>query len=88
MTEPQGNDGSEFADIISEVVTKMRLPAIVLNVTSMGALRGDAHIGNWSHPAAIFDCSHWCLPGVPDAWNELLLSYFLTDGEVPFFGLH
>ena len=18
------------------------------------------------------DCSHWCLPGVPDTWNEML----------------
>lgn len=80
MTEAQGNDRSEFADIIAEVVMKMKVHAIVLNVTSMGALRSDAHIGNWSHPAANFDCSHWCLPGVPDAWNELLFSYLLTDG--------
>jgi len=84
MTEAQGNDRSEFADIISEVVTKMSVPAIVLNVTSMVAVRSDAHIGNWSHPVATFDCSHWCLPGVPDAWNELLFSYLLTDGEVSF----
>ncbi|KAL5982566.1 hypothetical protein ACLOJK_016640 [Asimina triloba] len=25
----------------------------------------------------ILDCSHWCLPGVPDAWNELLYILFL-----------
>lgn len=23
------------------------------------------------------DCSHWCLPGVPDAWNELLYALIL-----------
>ncbi|ONK56530.1 uncharacterized protein A4U43_C10F9750 [Asparagus officinalis] len=80
MPDAQGNDRSEFADIISEVVRNMRVPAVVLNVTSMGAVRSDAHIGNWSHPVASFDCSHWCLPGVPDAWNELLFSYLLTDG--------
>lgn len=34
------------------------------------------------HPAALIqipgrrtvDCMHWCLPGVPDAWNEVLFS--------------
>jgi hypothetical protein len=23
------------------------------------------------------DCSHWCLPGIPDSWNELLYSTLL-----------
>jgi hypothetical protein len=23
-------------------------------------------------PELYLDCSHWCLPGVPDSWNELL----------------
>ncbi|RWV91505.1 hypothetical protein GW17_00046207 [Ensete ventricosum] len=45
----------------------------------MGASRSDAHIGTWSHPASILDCSHWCLPGVPDAWNELVFSHLLTN---------
>lgn len=85
MPDAQGNDRSEFADIISEVITKMKVPAIVLNVTSMGAVRSDAHIGKWSHPVVSFDCSHWCLPGVPDAWNELLFSYLLTDGKFSFW---
>jgi hypothetical protein len=22
-------------------------------------------------------CSHWCLPGVPDTWNELVYSFLL-----------
>jgi hypothetical protein len=24
------------------------------------------------------DCSHWCPPGVPDAWNEVLYAMILT----------
>lgn len=62
---------------------RMRVPVTVLNVTSMGASRSDAHIGIYSHPSTILDCSHWCLPGVPDAWNELVFSYLLTDGKFP-----
>ncbi|KAG6765460.1 hypothetical protein POTOM_029503 [Populus tomentosa] len=28
-----------------------------------------------SNPAMHVDCVHWCLPGVRDAWNELLYTY-------------
>lgn len=79
----KANDRSEFADILAEVVANMTVPVTVLNVTLMGASRSDAHIGTWSHPSSILDCSHWCLPGVPDAWNELVFSYLLTNGESP-----
>lgn len=65
----------------------MSVPVTVLNVTSMGAYRSDAHVGAWSHPRTILDCSHWCLPGVPDAWNELLFSYLLRKGELLGFRL-
>lgn len=27
------------------------------------------------------DCSHWCLPGVPDTWNELLYASLLKIGK-------
>jgi GDSL/SGNH-like Acyl-Esterase family found in Pmr5 and Cas1p len=83
MLEVKGTDRSEFGDIIASVVSMMRVPVTVLNVTSLGAFRSDAHIGTYSHPSTILDCSHWCLPGVPDAWNEIVFSYFLTDGEYP-----
>lgn len=56
----------------------------ILNVTSMTAQRKDGHsslyyLGPEASPAPIHrqDCSHWCLPGVPDSWNELLYALFL-----------
>lgn len=56
----------------------------VLNITSMTARRKDGHsslyyLGPDIGPAAIHrqDCSHWCLPGVPDTWNELLYALLL-----------
>ncbi|KAJ1704605.1 hypothetical protein LUZ63_004384 [Rhynchospora breviuscula] len=83
-TEPsfdaKGTERNEFGDIIASVVSTMQAPVTVLNVTSMGAFRSDAHIGTYSHPLTVLDCSHWCLPGVPDAWNEIVFSYLLTDG--------
>jgi hypothetical protein len=80
-TEAKGTDMSEFRDILADVVANMSVPVTILNVTLMGAFRSDAHIGIWSHPSTILDCSHWCLPGVPDAWNELIFSHLLTNGE-------
>lgn len=79
--EAKGNDKSEFGAILADVVGNMKAPITVLNVTLMGAFRSDAHVGTWSYPPTVLDCSHWCLPGVPDAWNELVLSYILTNGE-------
>lgn len=56
----------------------------LLNITSLTGRRKDGHsslyyLGPGAGPAPIHkqDCSHWCLPGVPDTWNELLLAYFL-----------
>ncbi|KQK14895.1 hypothetical protein BRADI_1g19320v3 [Brachypodium distachyon] len=66
----------------------------VLNVTMMTAQRMDGHPATYNvepsarlkmMPAAAgagagqrADCSHWCLPGVPDAWNELLYAMIIN----------
>ncbi|KAJ8898956.1 hypothetical protein K2173_008456 [Erythroxylum novogranatense] len=31
-----------------------------------------------SNPSSYADCIHWCLPGVPDVWNELLYAYIMN----------
>ncbi|CAA0822521.1 Protein trichome birefringence-like 9 [Striga hermonthica] len=31
-------------------------------------------------PDAPQDCSHWCLPGVPDTWNDLIYAELLRTG--------
>lgn len=56
----------------------------ILNVTMMSARRKDGHsslyyLGPFLGPAPLHrqDCSHWCLPGVPDTWNELLYALLL-----------
>ncbi|KAL5541639.1 hypothetical protein UlMin_009349 [Ulmus minor] len=56
----------------------------ILNVTRMTARRKDGHsslyyLGPNVGPVSLHrqDCSHWCLPGVPDTWNELLYALFL-----------
>lgn len=73
-----GRDRSPISDTIIKVVKAMAVPVTVLHVTPMGAFRSDAHVGTWSDNPSVPDCSHWCLPGVPDMWNEILLSNMLS----------
>ncbi|QHO20059.1 Protein trichome birefringence-like [Arachis hypogaea] len=56
----------------------------ILNITEMTAQRKDGHssiyyLGPNGSTAALHrqDCSHWCLSGVPDTWNELLYAMFM-----------
>ncbi|XP_047153167.1 protein trichome birefringence-like 10 [Vigna umbellata] len=60
---------------------------MVLNVTQMSARRKDGHssvyyLGRTVGPHRRQDCSHWCLPGVPDTWNELLYALLLKHEAV------
>ncbi|OMO56087.1 PC-Esterase [Corchorus olitorius] len=45
----------------------------ILDITAISQLRNEAHMSNYSIQG-INDCLHWCLPGVPDTWNELLIA--------------
>ncbi|KAH7525175.1 hypothetical protein FEM48_Zijuj06G0197200 [Ziziphus jujuba var. spinosa] len=78
----RGKERSPISDTIINVVRKMSVPVTVLHVTRMGAFRIDAHVGTWSDNPSVKDCSHWCLPGVPDMWNEILLSYLMLPNLV------
>ncbi|MCO5570456.1 hypothetical protein L7F22_024178 [Adiantum nelumboides] len=61
---------------LEEVLGTMKVRVHVLNVTKLSAYRKDAHPSVYWHPQQLNviqqDCGHWCLPGVPDTWNELL----------------
>ncbi|CAB4322197.1 unnamed protein product [Prunus armeniaca] len=75
-TEPLLRDSgiaNEKDRIAVEVIKQMKTRVTLLNITSMSEYRIDAH------PSGILDCSHWCLPGLPDIWNELLYHHLLTN---------
>ncbi|CAH1426731.1 unnamed protein product [Lactuca virosa] len=67
-------------EIIEEVIQGMRFPVVLLNVTRLTNFRKDGHPSVYGKNVSGLkkvstkkeDCSHWCLPGVPDAWNELI----------------
>lgn len=74
---PGENNRSVISDIITDVIGQTKIPVTILHVTSMGAYRRDAHVGHWGDIVSP-DCSHWCLPGVPDAWNEVMFLYIMS----------
>ena len=79
----------QWADLLEHInhvlwnrITNKLVGMDILNVTQMTALRKDGHLSVYLSPSGPAshhrqDCSHWCLPGVPDAWNELLYALFL-----------
>lgn len=63
----------------------------MLNITQLSEYRKEGHPSiyrkQWnnltqeqiSNPNSYADCIHWCLPGVPDVWNELLYAYIFQQ---------
>lgn len=48
----------------------------LLDITALSEVREEGHISRYSirGTPGMQDCLHWCLPGIPDTWNELLFS--------------
>ncbi|CAI5529655.1 unnamed protein product, partial [Closterium sp. Naga37s-1] len=64
------------------------LPVHLLDVTGLTSTRPDAHKSKWhggdsSSDGEQGDCVHWCLPGVPDTWNDLLYAHVVRSGCFP-----
>ncbi|GER52034.1 trichome birefringence-like [Striga asiatica] len=63
--------------IVEEVLRETRAPVMLFNVTRLTNFRKDGHpsvfgrnvTGGKKVSTRRQDCSHWCLPGVPDTWN-------------------
>ncbi|GLJ40653.1 hypothetical protein SUGI_0839340 [Cryptomeria japonica] len=68
--------------VVEGILPQMTVPVSYLNITRLSDYRKDAHPSVYtdskeeqrSHSDAYADCSHWCVSGVPDIWNELLFS--------------
>uniref|UniRef100_A0A452XKK0 Trichome birefringence-like C-terminal domain-containing protein n=1 Tax=Aegilops tauschii subsp. strangulata TaxID=200361 RepID=A0A452XKK0_AEGTS len=62
----------------------MNKDAVFLNITYMTGMRGDGHPSRHREPEtpsdAPEDCSHWCLPGVPDTWNQMMYGHLVSMG--------
>ncbi|KAL4390597.1 hypothetical protein HN51_011533 [Arachis hypogaea] len=91
---PYWGSGSnlEIMKIVHDALQKLQINVMLLNITQLSEYRKDAHTSLYgerrgklltkeqrANPKSFADCIHWCLPGVPDAWNQILYSYLLKD---------
>ncbi|KAJ4825511.1 Protein pmr5 [Turnera subulata] len=65
--------------VLDSVIRDMQTPVYLMDITMLSQLRKDGHPSVYSgdlspaqraNPRSA-DCSHWCLPGLPDTWNQL-----------------
>ncbi|KAG0463715.1 hypothetical protein HPP92_019784 [Vanilla planifolia] len=78
--------------VAAKVTGSVRGPLVTfLDITGLSEYRKDAHTSvhtvrqgkvltpeQKANPATYADCIHWCLPGLPDTWNELLFAHIIT----------
>ncbi|XP_057983174.1 protein trichome birefringence-like 3 [Malania oleifera] len=82
-----GSD-KKMMGVVASIVQKMKVPATVINITQMSEYRIDGHASIYTEtqgklltdeqkadPLHHADCIHWCLPGVPDSWNQLFFAH-------------
>lgn len=79
-------------DIVHDILQQLKVNVTLMNITQLSEFRKDAHTSIYgerkgklltkeqrSDPKKFADCIHWCLPGVPDTWNEILYAYLLKN---------
>ncbi|KAF6146921.1 hypothetical protein GIB67_036640 [Kingdonia uniflora] len=90
----QGRDSDpKMMNVAESTINDLRVKGLsiqMLNITQLSEYRKEGHPSiyrkQWepltddqlSNPSSYSDCIHWCLPGVPDAWNELLYAYIFS----------
>ncbi|XP_057808517.1 protein trichome birefringence-like 34 [Salvia miltiorrhiza] len=77
----------EVAESTIEKLEERGVKVQYLNITQLSSYREDAHPSIYKQfwksiekpldPNKYSDCMHWCLPGVPDTWNEILYAYIM-----------
>ncbi|KAI5605172.1 hypothetical protein BDE02_01G334000 [Populus trichocarpa] len=84
----------QIMKIVDDILRESKINVTFLNITQLSEYRKDGHTTIYgerkgklltkeqrSDPKKFADCIHWCLPGVPDAWNEILYAYLLQNHQ-------
>ncbi|XP_054789929.1 protein trichome birefringence-like 41 [Prosopis cineraria] len=61
------------AYVVMDVLKEITKPVHLLNITTLSQLRKDAHPSSYNGFKGM-DCTHWCVAGLTDIWNELLFA--------------
>uniref|UniRef100_A0A0E0AAG5 Uncharacterized protein n=1 Tax=Oryza glumipatula TaxID=40148 RepID=A0A0E0AAG5_9ORYZ len=81
-TTADGGGGALLPEqvVVRGVVGSMATAVSLLDVTRMSQLRIDAHPSVYGGPGREgMDCTHWCIAGLPDAWNHIMYAMLLTQ---------
>ena len=57
--------------VLNDVLKKIEKPVHLLDITTLSQLRKDGHPSKYNAFRGM-DCTHWCIAGVQDTWNQLL----------------
>ncbi|PIN15941.1 hypothetical protein CDL12_11394 [Handroanthus impetiginosus] len=63
--------------VVRSVLSNMKKPAFLLDILLLTQLRKDGHPSIYGGGG--LDCSHWCVSGVPDTWNQLLYTLLIES---------
>ncbi|XP_072984557.1 protein trichome birefringence-like 37 [Typha latifolia] len=64
--------------IVKNVLHSMSKPVYLLDISFLSQLRKDAHPSKYNGIQLREDCSHWCIAGLTDTWNQLLYAAILS----------
>ncbi|KAI8552403.1 hypothetical protein RHMOL_Rhmol06G0263900 [Rhododendron molle] len=65
--------------VLKGVLSQIKKPVTLLDITNLSLLRKDGHPSIYGLGGRTgMDCSHWCLSGVPDTWNQILYNIVLN----------
>ncbi|PKU82089.1 protein trichome birefringence-like 42 [Dendrobium catenatum] len=86
-----------MVSIVERTIGDMKTQVKYLNITGLSESRRDGHTSIYTtrqgklltederkKPDELADCSHWCLPGIPDTWNNLLYASIVRSSSVIF----
>lgn len=86
-----GTDRRLFRIAHNVTQSMKRVPVSFINITSLSEYRKDGHTSvhtirqgklltpeQQADPEHFADCIHWCLPGLPDTWNEFLYTRIIS----------
>ncbi|KAG0514571.1 hypothetical protein BDA96_10G203900 [Sorghum bicolor] len=66
--------------VVRGAIDAMTAPVSLLDITAMSQLRIDAHPSVYGGPGRDgMDCTHWCIAGLPDAWNHIMYAMLLQQ---------
>ncbi|KAK3139027.1 hypothetical protein QOZ80_5AG0376740 [Eleusine coracana subsp. coracana] len=89
-----GTDWDLFATAQRVTKSMKKVPVHFINITALSEIRKDAHTSvhtlrqgklltaeQKANPRKFADCIHWCLPGVPDTWNEFVYGHIVSSPQ-------